>query len=87
MPDEFAEFAADAGCGPNPERVEQTAEVVSYDYAGCADGIPMTFYEIVGGAHTWPGSPLADQLTDFGLFTKDIAATADGWAFMSRHSL
>jgi polyhydroxybutyrate depolymerase len=87
MPDEFAEFAADAGCGPNPERVEQTAEVVSYDYAGCADGIPMTFYEIVGGAHTWPGSPLADQLTDFGLFTKDIAATADGWAFMSQHSL
>ena len=21
----------------------------------------MTFYELVGGGHTWPGSPLADQ--------------------------
>jgi polyhydroxybutyrate depolymerase len=87
IPEEFAEFAADAGCDPDPERVEQTAEVVSYDYSGCTDGTPMTFYEIVGGAHTWPGSPLADQFEDFGLVTKDIAATADGWAFMSQHSL
>lgn len=87
MPDEFAEFGADAGCDPEPERVEQTAEVISYDYSGCANDTPMTFYEIVGGAHTWPDSPLADQLADFGFFTKDISATADGWAFMSQHSL
>jgi polyhydroxybutyrate depolymerase len=87
MPDEFAEFAADAGCDLEPGRVEQTAAVISYDYSGCADGTPMTFYEIVGGAHTWPDSPRADQLTDFGVLTKDIAATADGWAFMSQHSL
>lgn len=87
MPDEFAEFAADAGCGPDPVRSEVTPEVVSYAYAGCDDGVPMTFYEIVGGGHTWPDSPLADQLAGFGYFTDDISATVDGWAFMSQFTL
>jgi polyhydroxybutyrate depolymerase len=87
MPDEFAEFAADAGCDLDPERVEETPEVISYAYTGCEDGVPMTFYEIVGGGHTWPDSPLADQLADLGFFTDDISATVDGWAFMSQFSL
>ena len=67
MPDEFAEFAASAGCDPEPVRTDETSEVISYEYAGCDDDVPMTFYEIVGGGHTWPDSPLADQLTGFGL--------------------
>ncbi len=87
MPDEFAEFAASAGCDPEPVRTEETPEVISYAYAGCDDDVPMTFYEIVGGGHTWPGSPLADQLAGLGFFTDDISATVDGWAFMSQHSL
>ena len=87
MPDEFAEFAADDGCDPQPTRVELTPEVISNDYTGCDDDVPMTFYEIVGGGHTWPGSPLAEQLGGLGFFTDDISATADGWAFMSQHSL
>lgn len=86
-PAEFAEFAADAGCDAEPTRVEETAEVVRYDYTGCADGTPMAFYEIVGGGHTWPSSPQSDQLADFGFFTQDIDATADAWAFMSQFSL
>ena len=87
MPDEFAEFAADAGCNPEPIRAEETPEVISYTYTGCDDDVPMTFYEIVGGGHTWPDSPLAEQLADFGFFTDDISATEDGWAFMSQHTL
>ena len=86
-PAEFGEFAADAGCEPEPTRVEETAEVVRYDYAGCDDDIPMSFYEIVGGGHTWPSSPLSDALADFGFFTQDIDATVDAWAFMSQFSL
>ena len=61
MPDEFAEFAADAGCDPDPARTEETPEVISFAYSGCDDDVPMTFYEIVGGGHTWPDSPLAAQ--------------------------
>lgn len=87
MPDEFAEFAADAGCDPEPIRTEETAEVVSSTYTGCDDDVPMIFYEIVDGGHTWPDSPLAEQLADLGFFTDDISATADGWAFMSQHTL
>jgi polyhydroxybutyrate depolymerase len=87
MPDEFAEFAADAGCDPDPVRTEETPEVISSAYGSCDDAVPMTFYEIVGGGHTWPDSPLADQLAGFGFFTDDISATADGWAFMSQFSL
>lgn len=86
-PGEFAEFAADAGCDPEPTRVEETAEVIRYDYTGCDDDVPMAFYEIVGGGHTWPSSPLSDALADFGFFTQDIDATADAWAFMSQFSL
>ncbi len=86
-PGEFAEFAADAGCDAEPTRVEETAEVVRYDYVGCADGVPMSFYEIVGGGHTWPASPLSEQLADFGVFTQDVDATGDAWAFMSQFSL
>ena len=87
MPDEFAEFAADAGCDPDPVRTEETPEVISYTYSGCDDDVPMTFYEIVGGGHTWPDSPLAEQLASLGFFTDDINATVDGWAFMSQYSL
>ena len=84
---EFAEFAADANCDVDPTRVEETDEVISYDFAGCDDDVPMTFYEIVGGGHTWPSSPLSEILADFGYFTQDIDATADAWAFMSQFSL
>ncbi len=86
-PGEFAEFAAGAGCEAEPTRVEETAEVIRYDYTGCDDDVPMSFYEIVGGGHTWPSSPLSDALADFGFFTQDIDATADAWAFMSQFSL
>ena len=86
-PAEFAEFAADAGCETEPSRIEETAEVIRYDYLGCVNDVPMAFYEIVGGGHTWPSSPLSDALADFGFFTQDIDATADAWSFMSRFSL
>ncbi len=84
---EFAEFAADAGCDPEPTRVDVTDEVIRYDYAGCDDDVPMAFYEIVGGGHTWPSSPLSESLAGFGYFTQDIDATADAWSFMSQFSL
>lgn len=86
-PGEFGEFADDAGCDVDPTRVEETAEVIRYDYAGCDDDVPMSFYEIVGGGHTWPSSPLSEVLDGFGYFTQDIDATADAWAFMSQFSL
>ena len=88
IPEELAEFAADFGCEPEPRVAERSDEVIAYDYQGCANGIPVTFVEVVDGGHTWPGSPLGPILEGFvGKTTDDISATSDGWAFMSEHSL
>lgn len=87
MPDEFAEFAESFRCEPEPTRTELTAEVVRYDYAGCDDGVPLAFYEIVGGGHTWPNSPAADDSAVLGYHTTDVDATVDAWAFFEQFSL
>ncbi len=88
IPQEFAEFAADAGCDAAPAGTSVGEDVVRYDYSNCEDSTPMAFFEVVGGGHTWPGSPMA-ALVEGGLgYTTDaIDATVDGWAFMSQHSL
>jgi polyhydroxybutyrate depolymerase len=88
MPDEFAEFSTDFGCSSEPVVTNVTAEVVSYDYQGCDNGVAMSFVEVVGGGHTWPGSPLGPVMEAFvGLTTDDVSATVDGWTFMSRFTL
>ena len=87
MPDEFAEFAADAGCDPAPA-VGAIGEVIRYDYTGCADDTPMSFFEIPGGGHTWPNWPVADAVAPvFGYTTTDVDATVDSWAFFRQHTL
>lgn len=88
MPDEFAEFAADFGCEPDPEVSDVGVETIRYDYVGCDDDVPLIFYEVTEGGHTWPNSPLGPLLLDsLGYTTTDVDATADGWAFMSQFSL
>lgn len=87
MPDEVAEFAADAGCAfETPETIGD--DVTALTYTGCDRDVEIRFVEIAGGGHTWPGSPIADSLGGgFGYTTDTVDATADGWAFMSRYRL
>ena len=88
MPAEFAEFAADAGCSLEPTSSAVGEDVIRYDYEGCAGGTPMTFFEVTGGGHTWPGSPIADAVAGaLGYTTDDVDATADSWAFFQQHVL
>ena len=87
MPDEFAEFAADAGCAPEPTSTTVGADVIRYDYADCASGTPMAFFEITGGGHTWPNSPIAGAVTQLGDTTVGVDATRDSWAFFEQHAL
>lgn len=88
MPDEFAEFAADFGCQPEPDPTVIGDEVTRNDYLGCDGGVPLSFYEIEGGGHTWPGSPLGPLLAAaLGPTTDEVSATVDGWAFMSQFTL
>ncbi len=88
MPEEFAEFADDAGCSLEPEVKTISNEVTSFDYGDCGLDTPMRFYEITGGGHTWPGSPIGPLLTAFlGKTTDDINATTLSWQFFSEHTL
>ena len=87
MPAEFAEFAADAGCTPEPASTTVGADVIRYDYADCAGGTPMAFFEITGGGHTWPNSPIAGAVSQLGATTVDVDATRDSWAFFEQHVL
>ncbi len=88
MPDEFAEFAATAGCASDVEERAVSTAVTEITYSDCGDGFPMVFYSVAEGGHTWPGSPFGLLLSDqLGFTTTDVDATADGWAYMSAFSL
>jgi poly(3-hydroxybutyrate) depolymerase len=88
LPDQFALFAQAMGCDPEGERVQQSADIFATTYTGCDDDVPLVFYEVVGGGHAWPCSPLADVLTGFqGYISFDIDATSDSWAFFEQHTL
>lgn len=95
MPDQFAQFASAMGCDPEGERVQQSTDIYTTTFRGCDDGVPLVFFEVVGGGHAWPSSPLAEpgspvveQLTELqGYITFDIDATADSWAFFEQHSI
>ena len=88
LPDQFAQLARTMGCEPEGERVQQSTDIVATTYTGCDDDVPLVLYEVVGGGHAWPSSPLAELLTGFqGYITFDIDATADSWAFFEQHTL
>ena len=87
IPEEFDEFALDAGCDATVDS-DVGEDVIRHEYTGCDGDTPMIFYEVRGGGHTWPSSPMA-ALTEgaLGYTTDDIDATRDGWAFMSQFTL
>jgi polyhydroxybutyrate depolymerase len=77
--DAFAAFANGAGCQHQPVPVVLTDSVTRYDYLGCHGETPMSFYEMKGLDHVWPGvvgEPMAG----------DFDATAEAWKFFEQHS-
>jgi len=79
----FDEFATAAGCGP-AELFDLGAELIEHQYAGC----PFSFYEVVGGGHSWPGSPIAaQQPASLGFTTMEIDATAASWGLFKAFTL
>ncbi len=81
---EFAQFADSFDCATDPVTENRTDEVTAYRYEGCdSDRFAITLFEIAGGGHTWPGSPLGLVLGPLlGETTYDVDATVDGWAYM-----
>jgi polyhydroxybutyrate depolymerase len=71
--EEFAQFAEGMGCTsvvPTPV----PPDVIRHDFADCDADVPLVFYEITDGGHTWPGPVPGDG-------SQTVDATADSWAF------
>lgn len=86
--DEFDQFAESNGCSDEPVIEPLTDNVTAYDYESC--DVEMTFYEIAGAGHTWPGSATSlavSEIVGLGVTTPDINASVVSWEFFSRHSL
>ena len=86
IPDEFAEFAETSGCTESVDS-EITPEVTLTNYSGCTDGVPLGFYAIAGGGHTWPGSAISAAIPSLGVTNTDISATEIAWGFFSQYTL
>ncbi|MDB5976634.1 MAG: hypothetical protein JWR07_3394 [Nevskia sp.] len=53
------------------------------DYKPCPSGIAVDFYTVIGGGHTWPGSPFP---SNFGVTTQNMDATLQLWKFFQQPS-
>ncbi|HKY89741.1 MAG TPA: PHB depolymerase family esterase [Nevskiaceae bacterium] len=51
---------------------------------GCRNGSKVWLYSVIGGGHTWPGSPYNAQ--GLGAVNMDITATLTAWEFVRQFS-
>ena len=77
--DAFAAFSKGAGCQDQPISVGLTNSVTRHDYVGCHGETPMSFYEMRGLDHVWPGV-VGEPITG------DFDATGEAWKFFEQHS-
>ncbi len=78
-------WAANAGCGTEPERSPIGDDVEHWVFGGCDPGRGVEFYRIEGGGHTWPGSDL--EVDYLGPTTRTIDATAIALDWFDSHPL
>jgi polyhydroxybutyrate depolymerase len=83
----LADWSALDGCRPNPQATAVSAQVVKRTWGHCARGASVILYTVIGGAHTWPGSPITISRQLFGPTTDQIDATALMLDFFHRHRL
>jgi len=53
-----------------------------YLYSTGINGVDVEHYKIIGGAHTWPGAPIATGVTNY-----DISASKKIWQFFLKYDL
>lgn len=82
-------WATHNACAKPPSE-NVTDDVILTTWATCTNNAAIDFATIVGGGHTWPGSPLAtSELAEqyLGPTTATVSANAAMWQFFSRYSL
>ena len=60
-------------CRPTPVTRAPAHDIVRRQWAGCAAGSSVVLYTVVGGGHTWPGSPVVLSAAAFGPTTASAA--------------
>lgn len=80
--DTMAAWARHDGCTRSSKR-QATAAVALRRWSGCRDDAEVAYYEIEGGGHTWPGSPV-DQV-GLGPTNRELFATELMWRFFEAH--
>jgi polyhydroxybutyrate depolymerase len=70
-----------------PDSPGDGTSVVRHSYRRCMPGSEVEFYEIRGGGHNWPGSPLAPRTIRGGRSSRDVNASDLIVAFFRRYGL
>jgi polyhydroxybutyrate depolymerase len=71
--DSVTSWAARNGCGRTPQVTRIGTDIEVRTSTGCRAGLPVTFYTVEGGGHTWPDGLV--ELPSFGSTTRTIDAT------------
>jgi polyhydroxybutyrate depolymerase len=76
-----AKWAAADGCSATPAVTQPSEHIRVTAYTGCAGGVAVTLYTIVGGGHTWPGARVGIDI--LGATTQEVNATDEIWRFFT----
>ena len=76
-----AKWAAADGCSATPAVAQPSEHIRVTSYTGCAGGVAVTLYTVVGGGHTWPGSRVGIDI--LGTTTQEVNATDEIWRFFT----
>ena len=83
----LAQWAALDDCSPVPKLLRPASQVIRRSWAGCWTGSAVVLYTVVGGGHTWPGSPITLPVANYGPTTDQIDATGLMLRFFEGHHL
>ncbi len=72
-------------CRPRAAVTAPATGIVRRAWTGCAGGSAVELYTVLGGGHTWPGSPIVLPAATFGPTTESVSATRLMLGFFDGH--
>jgi polyhydroxybutyrate depolymerase len=81
----LAAWARLDGCRGTARFRPVATAVVRRTFDGCAGGSAVVLYSVIGGGHTWPGSPIVLPSAVFGPTTDQVDATGLMLRFFEQH--
>lgn len=80
-------------CDPNPAEIttqdddpDDGTSIEKALYSSCDSGTEVALITVIGGGHTWPGSPVPQDTNFVGLISHEIDGSETAWEFMMVHS-